>query len=38
LGRTNPALVPKGAYPKLEALAAKCEAMPAFKASPLETP
>jgi glutathione S-transferase len=38
LGRTNPALVPKGAYPKLEALAARCEAMPAFKASPLETP
>lgn len=36
--RTNPALLPEGAYPKLEALAAKCEAMPAFKASPLETP
>ena len=38
LARTNPDLVPKGRYPKLEALAAKCEAMPAFKASPLETP
>jgi glutathione S-transferase len=38
LARTNPALVPKGAYPKLEALAARCEAMPAFKASPLEAP
>jgi len=36
--RTNPALFPEGAYPRLEALAAKCEAMPAFKASPLETP
>ena len=38
LGRTNPDLVAKGAYPKLEALAAKCEALPAFKASPLEAP
>jgi glutathione S-transferase len=38
LGKTNPALAPAGAYPKLEALAARCEAMPAFKASPLETP
>jgi glutathione S-transferase len=38
LARTNPDLVPKGRYPKLEALAAKCEATPAFKASPLETP
>ena len=38
LAKTNPALVPKGAYPRLEALAAKCEAMPAFQASPLETP
>ncbi len=38
LGRTNPDLVPKGRYPKLEALAATCEALPAFKASPLETP
>jgi len=36
--KTSPALMPPGAYPKLEALAAKCEAMPAFKASPLETP
>ncbi|MGH7003931.1 MAG: glutathione S-transferase family protein [Alphaproteobacteria bacterium] len=36
--RTNPALFPEGAYPKLEALAAKCEAMPEFKSSPLETP
>ena len=36
--RTTPALVPPGAYPKLEALAAKCEAMPAFQSSPLETP
>ena len=38
LGKTNPALTPAGAYPKLETLAAKCEAMPAFKSSPLETP
>jgi len=38
LGKTNPALLPAGAYPKLEALAAKCEATPAFKSSPLETP
>ena len=38
LGKTNPGLVPKGAYPKLEKLAATCEAMPAFKSSPLETP
>lgn len=38
VGKTNPALLPPGAYPKLEALAAKCEAMPAFKSSPLETP
>lgn len=36
--RTSPQLFPAGAYPKLEALAAKCEAMPAFKASPLEAP
>lgn len=36
--KTNPALFPAGAYPKLEALAAKCEAMPAFQSSPLETP
>ena len=36
--RTSPQLFPAGAYPKLEALAAKCESMPAFKASPLETP
>lgn len=36
--RTSPQLCPAGAYPKLEALAAKCEALPAFKASPLETP
>ncbi len=38
LGKTNPALVAPGAFPKLEALAARCEAMPAFKSSPLETP
>src|ERR1051325_4092558 len=38
LGKTNPALAPPGAYPKLEKLAAACEAMPAFKSSPLETP
>lgn len=38
LRRTNPDLVPPGKYKKLEALAAKCEAMPAFKSSPLETP
>jgi glutathione S-transferase len=38
LERTNPALIPPGAYPKLEALTAKCEAMPAFQSSPLETP
>jgi glutathione S-transferase len=38
LRKTTPALAPAGAYPKLEALAAKCEAMPAFQASPLETP
>ncbi|MBL8661763.1 MAG: glutathione S-transferase family protein [Candidatus Odyssella sp.] len=38
LARTNPDLVPHGRYPKLEALAAACEALPAFKASPLETP
>jgi glutathione S-transferase len=36
--KTTPALVPPGAYPKLEALAAKCEALPAFQAAPLETP
>ena len=36
--RTSPQLFPAGTYPKLEALAAKCEAMPAFKASPLEAP
>ena len=36
--KTNPLLFPAGAYPKLEALAAKCEAMPAFQSSPLETP
>lgn len=38
LRKTSPALAPPGAYPKLEALAAKCEALPAFQASPLETP
>jgi glutathione S-transferase len=38
LGKTSPELRPPGAYPKLEALAARCEAMPAFQASPLETP
>jgi glutathione S-transferase len=38
LGKTSPALRPAGAYPKLAALAAKCEALPAFQASPLETP
>jgi glutathione S-transferase len=38
LGKTTPALVAPGLYPKLEALTARCEAMPAFKASPLETP
>ncbi len=38
LSKTNPALIPPGKYPKLEALAAKCEAMPAFQSSPLETP
>jgi glutathione S-transferase len=38
LKRTNPDLMAPGKYPKLEALAAKCEAMPAFKSSPLETP
>jgi len=38
LRKTSPALAPAGAYPKLEALAAKCEALPAFQASPLETP
>lgn len=38
LGKTTPALAPPGAYPKLAALTAKCEALPAFKASPLETP
>jgi len=36
--RSSPALCAAGAYPKLEALAAACEAMPAFKSSPLETP
>ncbi len=36
--RTSPQLFPAGKYPKLEALAAKCEALPAFKASPLEAP
>ena len=36
--RTSPQLIAAGTYPKLDALAAKCEAMPAFKASPLEAP
>lgn len=38
LRKTTPALAPPGAYPKLDALAERCEAMPAFQASPLETP
>ncbi len=38
LGRTNPALVPPGAYPRLEALTARAEALPAFRKSPLEQP
>lgn len=36
--KTSPALCPEGAYPRLEAFAAICEAMPAFRSSPLETP
>jgi glutathione S-transferase len=36
--RTNAAQFPEGAYPKLAALAARCEAMPEFRSSPLETP
>jgi glutathione S-transferase len=38
LKRTSPQLFAGAAYPKLEALAAKCEAMPAFQSSPLEAP
>lgn len=34
----QPELVPPGAYPALEKLTAACEAMPAFKANPLEAP
>ena len=33
-----PELLPPGAYPNLEALTTACEALPAFKAHPLETP
>jgi glutathione S-transferase len=33
-----PDLVPASSYPKLTALAARCEALPAFKAHPLEKP
>lgn len=33
-----PETVPPGRYPNLEALAARCEALPAFQAHPLETP
>ncbi|MCW5771477.1 MAG: glutathione S-transferase family protein [Rhodospirillaceae bacterium] len=36
--KTSPALAAPGAYPKLDALAERCEALPAFQASPLETP
>lgn len=38
IGKTSPDLAPPGAFPKLAAMAARCEAMPAFKSSPLETP
>ncbi|WP_428249335.1 glutathione S-transferase family protein [Ferrovibrio sp.] len=34
----QPELLPPGVYPNLEALATACEALPAFKAHPLETP
>ena len=34
----QPELVPPGAYPALEKLTAACEALPAFKANPLEAP
>jgi len=33
-----PELLPPGVYPNLEALTTACEALPAFKAHPLETP
>lgn len=38
LAKMQPELVPAGRYPNLEALAAKCEALPAFQAHPLENP
>ena len=38
LRTTNPELVPPGRYPKLDALTARAEAMPAFQSSPLEKP
>jgi len=36
LGNRHPALLPADAYPRLMAVAARCEALPAFQAAPFE--